>query len=178
MFFWSPKNLQKLRISQQSLRKFPPKQFSFRYAAGLQSSVALIINKTPQRFYSMILLKSTYFSDTPLSISLKISTIVLDPRLYESSENCLKLQETVLDVRELFETSENCLKIRKTAWDFRELFESFENCLRLPRIVSNFRELFETSESYVRFWEHFTTMEENTSTSTMEENSGLSGTWY
>ena len=135
MFFWSPKNLQKLRISQQSLRKFPPKQFSFRYAAGLQSSVALIINKTPQRFYSMILLKSTYFSDTPLSISLKISTIVLDPRLYESSENCLKLQETVLDVRELFETFENCLKIRKTAWDFRELFESFENCLRLPRIV-------------------------------------------
>ena len=35
----SPKNPRKLRISQQSLTKLPTKQFSFRYAAGLQSSV-------------------------------------------------------------------------------------------------------------------------------------------
>ena len=149
MFLWSPKNLKKLRISQQSLRKFSPKIFSFRYAAGLQSSVTIIINKTHSEilfddfaeeylfFQHLVVarLKSTYFSDTPRSISLKISTIFLDPRLYESSENCLKLQETVLDVQELFESTENCLKIRKTAWDFRELFESFENCLRRPRTV-------------------------------------------
>ena len=81
---------------------------------------------------------------------LKILRIFLDPQLYESSENCLKLLRTVWHFPQLFKSSENCLKLPRTVWDFRELFESFENCLKILRTVWIFRELFETSENCLK----------------------------
>ena len=117
---------------------------------------------------------------------LKISRIFLDPqKLIETSKNCLKFgRNNVWDFQKLFQSSENSLKLLETFSDLRELFKTSANCLSLPITVWDFRQLLKTSKNCLKisrncltFWRTMSDFQ-NTSQETVKENSGPSGPLY